>query len=596
MDLARPNLRQAVDRNDIALLCIFQRKCNAYGMQFEDGNTPLHVAVQAEKSDLARTLVEECRADNASINDVIAVNDKGQTPLHCAASRGNAALARYLLQVGADFRAQDKLGSTPLHFAALHDDIQLLYLLAHASNVNVQDVEGCTPLHIATLIGHVAMVEYLIVTCHADSSLRDDRERTVAHYAAKYGFIDIINVFKKCGVPCDLKDNEGRTPLHLAAEEGHHLVVAALADKKSTAALDNSRWTALHYASSKGFREVVEKLISAGAGVQIETLEKKTPLMLAAQGGHIETASLLAKKSANLSLQDYEGCTALHLAAKKGSEDIVGTLLQLGADPNAVDSRQATPLHYAASADCDSSKIPQCLLDKGAKVNAIDERGRTPFHVAAEYKRMKFLNTLYLHGAIVNEWVTAKRLALLLGHNNPLSLFRSPSVDVHLESVVQRTRKLVEDEEPITPEVNAEVHERRSGRICGIQELSSLTFVRLKNYQAELEDLAMRRIEQEQRALEMKIADQEARLLAFYERSRTRDEEYRGARIRCARDENAPQARAVMSLIEQERNAEPLLIAQEQAHLKSLSEERALKVQQYQRLQEGGIRKRLFQN
>jgi ankyrin repeat protein len=49
--------------------------------------------------------------------DVKAANNYGNTPLHLAADNCNLDIVKYLLEKGADVKAANKVGNTPLHLA-----------------------------------------------------------------------------------------------------------------------------------------------------------------------------------------------------------------------------------------------------------------------------------------------------------------------------------------------------------------------------------------------------------------------------------------------------------------------------------------------
>lgn len=68
--------------------------------------------------------------------------------------------------------------------------------------------------------------------------------------------------------PCGAADNNGRTPLHEAAANGHTAVVEALiAAGAAVNATDSCGRTPLHEAAMKGHMAVVSALIAAGAAV-----------------------------------------------------------------------------------------------------------------------------------------------------------------------------------------------------------------------------------------------------------------------------------------------------------------------------------------
>jgi len=91
---------------------------------------PIHEA--ARKGDLAalssllnrdRSLVNERDREHEGAYEVVG---KGWTPLHWAAYSGQLQAARLLLDRGADPKARDAFGFTPLHYAAEKELVDLL--------------------------------------------------------------------------------------------------------------------------------------------------------------------------------------------------------------------------------------------------------------------------------------------------------------------------------------------------------------------------------------------------------------------------------------------------------------------------------------
>lgn len=61
----------------------------------------------------------------------------------------------------------------------------------------------------------------------------------------------------------------------------------------------NDGWTALHIASSFGYKEIVELLLAKGVDVNAKDDDGSTPLLLASQKGHKEVVELLIKAGAD---------------------------------------------------------------------------------------------------------------------------------------------------------------------------------------------------------------------------------------------------------------------------------------------------------
>jgi ankyrin repeat protein len=74
----------------------------------------------------------------------------GSTPLHCATWKGHPEVVAALLAAGADVNAANQnehWGTTPLHAAAHANQVVIAQLLIeHGANPKAKDMEGRTPL------------------------------------------------------------------------------------------------------------------------------------------------------------------------------------------------------------------------------------------------------------------------------------------------------------------------------------------------------------------------------------------------------------------------------------------------------------------
>jgi len=110
------------------------------------GGSPLHVAVLANQSGTAKALIE----GEADLN-VKAQNEQGDTPLGWAAAFGRTAIAKLLIDAGADTQIGNNQGSTPLHagvFLCHADTVELL--LDSGADATAKDNSGLTPLDTVT--------------------------------------------------------------------------------------------------------------------------------------------------------------------------------------------------------------------------------------------------------------------------------------------------------------------------------------------------------------------------------------------------------------------------------------------------------------
>ncbi|XP_003725433.1 ankyrin repeat domain-containing protein 54 isoform X1 [Strongylocentrotus purpuratus] len=106
--------------------------------------------------------------------------------------------------------------------------------------------------------------------------------------------------------------------LRLAAQQGDYREVLKLLDEGINPNRgDDKGRTALHFAITKGFREIVQLLLDRGADVNQKDGIGNTPLHLAAIGSHISMVTTLLEAGANVQVLDRGGHTPFHLALSR---------------------------------------------------------------------------------------------------------------------------------------------------------------------------------------------------------------------------------------------------------------------------------------
>ncbi|TGJ80228.1 hypothetical protein E0Z10_g8546 [Xylaria hypoxylon] len=166
---------------------------------------------------------------------------------------------------------------------------------------------------------------------HKSYSQKAPRNVTGLHLAAYFGLNEsIANILGICNA--DVRDNDGRTPLSWAAENGHEAVVRLLLATKGvdpdSKDLEYSR-TPLSWAAENGHKAVV-KLLIATESVDSNSKDNygHTPLSWASENGHEAVVGLLlATKGVDPDLKNNDGQTPLWWAAGNGHEAVVGLLL-----------------------------------------------------------------------------------------------------------------------------------------------------------------------------------------------------------------------------------------------------------------------------
>ena len=120
----------------------------------ETGRTPLERAFACGHRNLVELLMEQEQLDKAT-------TVSGATPLHRAASLGLLEAIQSLVTFGSNVNEEDETGELPLHKAVRAQATDVVAYLAEYSDINHQCNNGFTPLHWAALMGNLEMLHLL---------------------------------------------------------------------------------------------------------------------------------------------------------------------------------------------------------------------------------------------------------------------------------------------------------------------------------------------------------------------------------------------------------------------------------------------------
>lgn len=367
-----------------------------------------------------KELTEEDKDFNVNTKD----SNSGQPLLISAAERGYINAVKVLLSYQEiDINARDERKRTALHVACERADLRLIKLLlghrneraskkTFTADISLIDDKGYTPLKLLPKTDDEYNLHQLLL-----------------YQACEIGRLDVFNDLITMGVRLDYPDRNSRTPLHLATDNGHLLIVKRLldfADDKINkinieAKLGNNN-TALHIAAFKAYPEIVLELILRGARVDAENEDNQTPFMIAFEQPErkpqelVQIIELFKKRSPekfNIKRDIATRTTTVskdsyfHIAATNDISPecfaILFESVEQGSDIlNACNSRGEAPLHVAVASNC--AMIP-AFKAKGANLLVKKEQvivhhgqqiyGATPLHLIFMYQYYSSLEPLF---------------------------------------------------------------------------------------------------------------------------------------------------------------------------------------------------------
>ena len=185
--------------------------------------------------------------------------------------------------------------------------------------------------------------------------------------------------------PAIVKDEEGRTLLHLACVNGWYDVAKVLIHTYfCIPTLNSVRYgTPLHQACAGGNLDIVRHLVhDHNCDPKCKSGDGTTPLHYASSCGKIDVAKFLINgQGCDVNCRRNGGATPLHEACAGGHLEMTEYFLNLLCDPKCIDNAGTTPLHYACSYG--HINIAKCLIQVWhCPPNCRKDDGSTPLHEA----------------------------------------------------------------------------------------------------------------------------------------------------------------------------------------------------------------------
>ena len=254
-------------------------------------------------------------------------------------------------------------------------------------------------------------------------NVRDSEGKTPLHYAAERQDPQLAAFFIALGADVNALDHEGQSPLGISIEKNDPLTIRAIASGKANIHLPIPGGTAASISLKKN-HALFNSLLNTDTIGQKDS-EGKTVLHLASNAGNIQGVkdilAVLPSTSIDINLKDNTEKTSLDYALSNPNSRNhieIAELLILGgansdnpifhyfgpavrtANYNTRRNEGLAPIHYAVISDY--TGLISFLLDKNIDINIKSTSGATALHEAVRNGNIDVINKLIAKGADVN--------------------------------------------------------------------------------------------------------------------------------------------------------------------------------------------------
>lgn len=338
-------LYQAIKHNNIKAVKFFiENNANVEIATF-DGTTPLVLAIEENKPKIVELLIKEGKAN---IYGVYA-KETEKYPIYCAVKNKNLNMIKILLDNNFDLKRESYI----LSYAMENSDENIVkYLVENGADMYSYEI---TALYQAVLNLNPKLVEYFL-----------DKGASIE----KAGGTDVYGNIMMAVAGSKFNNSNDKSPVDLTLLEK----------------------------SAENSAKITEMLIGkADKNIINDSLEGKTPLIIAVGNSYIDTAKILIENGANINAVDIEGWSALSYAVNNGDIESAKLLLENKA-------KIKDELLIAIKSPIVESRINimKLLIDNKANINYADEDEFTPLNIAIESGDMELTKFLITNGANVN--------------------------------------------------------------------------------------------------------------------------------------------------------------------------------------------------
>lgn len=176
----------------------------------------------------------------------------------------------------------------------------------------------------------------------------NDQGNTLLHEASLYKSSKCLAFLGTKKELLNSKNNQGLTPIMLAAKSGHAEEFNQLIALKADVSLKDTEGNSiLHLACIGGNDNVINESLKYVSDINTVNEDGQTALILSILNAKPESINLLMVKNADVKAVDNYGNSCLHYASRKGNLALVKQLIDKGLDPKQENKLGVTPLEEA---------------------------------------------------------------------------------------------------------------------------------------------------------------------------------------------------------------------------------------------------------
>ena len=297
----------------------------------------------------------------------------------------------------------------------------LLYYLKRNGKLNKTDVLSIlacfTTCGLTQRLGKILDIEKNLVEKDSDeiaelhgkideleAELRETQIRNqltaVLFDAVKEENIEVMNyLLGKKYFDIDWQNSEGKTALHIAAENGRVGAFKCLDDNGASLTIrDKEGYPPVHRAIINQQMSIIEYAHTKHASFQ-HTADGLSNIHVAAALNRPEILKYYIENTVNPSIADYSDMTTLHHACKNNNLATIDVIVSnVCGNVNSKDRYGNTPLHYLCMAS-GTSPVSLLLSVTRIDVNLRNRKFETPLFIAVSKRKVDAVEALLNHGA-----------------------------------------------------------------------------------------------------------------------------------------------------------------------------------------------------